>query len=152
EHRGAPVEVEGPARHALLAEDLGVGAPGLGAAARQKRAHERARERDRRRRRHHESPRHGRRTLPEQVWVARGEAHAPRVRTSVPVGALRVTSVVIVVSAAVAARRAAASPVEVFGFGPRHGALAGAGVASTDDFAAVYYNPAGLALGTGMAA
>jgi len=59
---------------------------------------------------------------------------------------------VIVVSAAVAARRAAASPVEVFGFGPRHAALAGAGVASTDDFAAVYYNPAGLALGTGMAA
>jgi long-chain fatty acid transport protein len=48
--------------------------------------------------------------------------------------------------------RALASPVEVFGFGARHAALAGTGVASTDDFAAVYYNPAGLALGTGTTA
>ncbi|HTJ41298.1 MAG TPA: outer membrane protein transport protein [Kofleriaceae bacterium] len=52
----------------------------------------------------------------------------------------------------VAAATAHASPVEIFGFGPRHGALAGAGVASTDDFAALYYNPAGLALGTGESA
>ncbi|MCE9576110.1 MAG: outer membrane protein transport protein [Deltaproteobacteria bacterium] len=48
--------------------------------------------------------------------------------------------------------RAVASPVEVFGFGSRHAAMAGTGVASTDDFAAVYYNPAGLAVGTGTSA
>jgi long-subunit fatty acid transport protein len=67
------------------------------------------------------------------------------------VGRHRVIGLAIVI-VAIASARAQASPVEVFGFGPRHGALAGAGVASTDDYSAVYYNPAGLGLGTGMAA
>jgi long-chain fatty acid transport protein len=67
------------------------------------------------------------------------------------VGALR-TAGVVWITLGVAAAGASASPVEVFGFGPRHGALAGAGVASTDDFSAVYYNPAGLALGDGASA
>jgi hypothetical protein len=44
---------------------------------------------------------------------------------------------------------AAASPIEVFGFGARHAARAGAGTAVADDFAALHYNPAGLALGHG---
>ena len=43
---------------------------------------------------------------------------------------------------------AAASPIEVFGFGPRHGGRAGTGTATADDFAALYYNPGGLALGS----
>jgi long-chain fatty acid transport protein len=41
--------------------------------------------------------------------------------------------------------RAAASPLELFGFGARSPALAGTGVASSDDYEAVYLNPAGLA-------
>lgn len=40
--------------------------------------------------------------------------------------------------------RAAASPVDVFGLTSRHAAQANAGVASVDDAAAVYYDPAGL--------
>src|SRR5687767_5443744 len=44
---------------------------------------------------------------------------------------------------------AAASPIEVFGFGARHAGRAGAGTAVADDFAALYYNPGGLALGRG---
>lgn len=44
------------------------------------------------------------------------------------------------------ARPAAASPLELFGFGGRSPAMAGAGVASTDGYDAVYLNPAGLGL------
>lgn len=40
---------------------------------------------------------------------------------------------------------AAASPLDLFGFGGRSPGLAGAGVASTEDYDAVYLNPAGLA-------
>jgi long-subunit fatty acid transport protein len=40
---------------------------------------------------------------------------------------------------------AAASPLDLFGFGGRSPGLAGAGVASTRDYEAVYLNPAGLA-------
>src|SRR3954451_17226193 len=40
---------------------------------------------------------------------------------------------------------AAASPLELFGFGGRSPGLAGAGVASTDGYEAVFVNPAGLA-------
>jgi len=59
----------------------------------------------------------------------------------------------ICVAALVASTRAAsASPIELFGFGSAHGAEVGTGVATTDDFAAVYYNPAGLAAGTGRQA
>ncbi|HVV87939.1 MAG TPA: hypothetical protein VHE35_33090 [Kofleriaceae bacterium] len=41
--------------------------------------------------------------------------------------------------------RATASPLDLFGFGGRSPALAGAGVASTRDYEAVYLDPAGLA-------
>lgn len=40
---------------------------------------------------------------------------------------------------------AAANPVEIFGFGSKHAAHAGAGVATVDDLAAPWMNPAGLA-------
>lgn len=43
-----------------------------------------------------------------------------------------------------AAAPARANPVEIYGFGSEHAAEAGTGVADTTDFAAVYYNPAGL--------
>jgi long-chain fatty acid transport protein len=46
-------------------------------------------------------------------------------------------------------RRAAASPPEVFGFGSRQAGLGGAVAARVDDFSSGYYNPAGLAFGTG---
>lgn len=49
--------------------------------------------------------------------------------------------------AAVAPRAAVANPIELFGFGSRHGAHAGAGVADVDDMAATWMNPAGLAAG-----
>jgi hypothetical protein len=42
---------------------------------------------------------------------------------------------------------AQANPIELFGFGSRHGAHAGAGVADVDDMAATWMNPAGLAAG-----
>lgn len=58
----------------------------------------------------------------------------------------------IVILVALAPARAEASPVELFGFGSAHGAQAGTGVASTEDFSAVYYNPAGLGAGTGKQA
>lgn len=45
-----------------------------------------------------------------------------------------------------AAAPAAASPLELFGFGGRSPALAGAGVASTDGYDAVFLNPGGLGL------
>lgn len=41
---------------------------------------------------------------------------------------------------------AAASPLELFGFGGRSPGMAGAGVASTDGYDAVFLNPAGLGL------
>ncbi len=43
------------------------------------------------------------------------------------------------------ARPASANPAEVFGFGSRNAGRAGAVVATSDDFAAGYYNPAGFA-------
>ena len=52
-----------------------------------------------------------------------------------------------VIALGVGAAPAAASPVELFGFGSRHGAHAGAGVADVDDMAATWMNPAGLAAG-----
>lgn len=72
--------------------------------------------------------------------AARGAIRA-RITTLTTLGALGV--------AALAPARAHASPVELFGFGSRHAATAGAGAAAVDDFAAVYYNPAGLAAGAG---
>lgn len=42
---------------------------------------------------------------------------------------------------------ARANPIELFGFGSRHAAHAGAGVAEVDDMAATWMNPAGLASG-----
>jgi len=51
---------------------------------------------------------------------------------------------------AMGARGAVANPVEIFGFGSRHAAHAGAGVASVDDMAATWMNPAGLAAGRRM--
>jgi long-subunit fatty acid transport protein len=47
-----------------------------------------------------------------------------------------------------AAAPASASPLDLFGFGGRSPGLAGAGVASAEDFDAVYLNPAGLAYAT----
>ncbi len=46
------------------------------------------------------------------------------------------------------ARAGHASPADVFGFGSHHSARAGAVSATVDDFAAGFYNPAGLAFGT----
>ncbi len=48
-------------------------------------------------------------------------------------------------TAITAATPATANPAEVFGFGSRAAGRAGAVVATTDDFAAGHYNPAGLA-------
>jgi long-subunit fatty acid transport protein len=45
--------------------------------------------------------------------------------------------------------RASANPAEVFGFGSRNAGRGGAVAATVTDFAAGYYNPAGLAFGTG---
>lgn len=50
-----------------------------------------------------------------------------------------------VIALATLAARAHANPAEIFGFGSEHGAHAGAGVASVDDLAAAWMNPAGLA-------
>ena len=55
--------------------------------------------------------------------------------------------VLAVVAPLLAAAPARANPVEIFGFGSRHGAHAGAGVATVDDMAATWMNPAGLAAG-----
>jgi len=52
-----------------------------------------------------------------------------------------------VIALGAGAAPAVASPVELFGFGSRHGAHAGAGVADVDDMAATWMNPAGLAAG-----
>lgn len=53
----------------------------------------------------------------------------------------------VIAAVLLAAAPAAANPVEIFGFGSRHAAHAGAGVASVDDMAATWMNPAGLAAG-----
>jgi len=52
------------------------------------------------------------------------------------------------VIAATCGGTARANPVEVFGFGSERAAEAGAGIAGVEDFAAAYYNPAGLGAGT----
>lgn len=57
------------------------------------------------------------------------------------------TAALALLAAAVGAAPAHASPVELFGFGSRHAAHAGAGVADVDDLAAPWMNPAGLATG-----
>jgi long-chain fatty acid transport protein len=63
-----------------------------------------------------------------------------------PSRARAVLAVAIAVAAGIAAAGpAAASPLELFGFGGRSPALAETGVASADDFDCVYLNPAGLA-------
>lgn len=56
---------------------------------------------------------------------------------------LAVTAITLVL----AASRAVASPVDLFGFGARGQGLAGAIGATADGFESVYYNPAGLAFG-----
>lgn len=56
---------------------------------------------------------------------------------------LAVTAITLVL----AASRALASPVDLFGFGARGQGLAGAIGATADGFESVYYNPAGLAFG-----
>jgi len=50
----------------------------------------------------------------------------------------------VLTAIALASSPAAANPVEVFGLTSRHAAQANAGVASVDDAAALYYDPAGL--------
>lgn len=45
------------------------------------------------------------------------------------------------------AATARANPIELFGFGSRHAAHAGAGIADVDDLGATWMNPAGLASG-----
>lgn len=57
-----------------------------------------------------------------------------------PARTLAIATLVVGLGAA----RAEASPLDLFGFGARSPALAGAGVASTDDHEAVFLNPAGL--------
>jgi long-chain fatty acid transport protein len=52
----------------------------------------------------------------------------------------------LVCSVAGAASDAAASPLELFGFGGRSPGMAGAGVASTEGYDAVFLNPGGLGL------
>ena len=61
----------------------------------------------------------------------------------------RVLSTVVLIVAVSRVAPARANPAEVFGFGSRHAGKAGAVAASCDDFAAGYYNPAGLAFGAG---
>jgi hypothetical protein len=60
--------------------------------------------------------------------------------------------IVLGIVTAASSRGARANPVEIYGFGSAHAAEAGTGVATTDDFAAVYYNPAGLGAGHGKQA
>jgi len=55
-------------------------------------------------------------------------------------GSRRIASLAVLL----AASPAAANPFQVFGLTSRHAAQANAGVASVDDAAALYYNPAGL--------
>lgn len=60
-----------------------------------------------------------------------------------------VCAALVAVFAATLVQVASASPVEVFGFGSRHAGRGGAAAATVRDFAAGYYNPAGLAFGAG---
>jgi hypothetical protein len=62
---------------------------------------------------------------------------------SVPRGRAGLAALVMIVAAAPAG--AAASPLELFGFGGRSPGMAATGVASTDGYESVYLNPAGLA-------
>lgn len=55
-----------------------------------------------------------------------------------------------VATLAVGAPPAAANPLEVLGLTSRHAGQANAGVASADDAAALYYDPAGLVIAPGM--
>jgi hypothetical protein len=63
------------------------------------------------------------------------------------VSGVRAAAIVIAATALLPA--VSASPLDVFGLGSRHGAQAGAGVASVDDAAAPLVNPAGVARGRG---
>ncbi|MCA9772812.1 MAG: outer membrane protein transport protein [Myxococcales bacterium] len=64
-----------------------------------------------------------------------------------------VTQLIAVLVVALGSRAAWATPVdhlfEEWGVGPRDGAMGNVGVATSNDFAAVYYNPAALTLATG---
>ncbi|MBK9032429.1 MAG: hypothetical protein IPL61_14150 [Myxococcales bacterium] len=62
-------------------------------------------------------------------------------------GRLRRIAVVAGLVTAGRAAPAVANPIELFGFGSRHAAHAGAGIADVDDMAATWMNPAGLAAG-----
>ena len=55
-----------------------------------------------------------------------------------------------VAATALAAGRARANPLDVFGFGSRQAAMGNAVSADVNDFSACYYNPAGLALARGL--
>ncbi len=55
--------------------------------------------------------------------------------------------IAIVTAIAYGPSSAPASPIDIIGFGAEHAGRAGAVSASVDDFAAAYYNPAGLAFG-----
>ncbi len=55
---------------------------------------------------------------------------------------------VVLITIALAPGAGRANPIELFGFGSRHAGKAGAVSATCDDFAAGYYNPAGLAFAT----
>jgi len=62
----------------------------------------------------------------------------------------RPATLLAVVTTALAARPAAASPPDTYGIGGRSTALGGAVSASATDFSAGYYNPAGLAQASGV--
>src|SRR5688572_550723 len=77
-------------------------------------------------------------------------AMLPCTRRATPEGLVAVRPLTWLPAAMLAATPLAqASPAEVFGFGSRGAAQAGAVSATVDDFAAGYYNPAGLAFGAG---
>lgn len=57
---------------------------------------------------------------------------------------------VLAIVFALGATRASANPFEVLGLTSRHAGQAGAGAASADDAAALYYNPAGLVAAPGI--
>ncbi len=61
-------------------------------------------------------------------------------------GPRRVLALLATLALAAAASSASASTLDMFGFGGRSPGLAGNGVATANDFDAVYINPAGLAL------
>lgn len=56
----------------------------------------------------------------------------------------------VVAALGLVSARAAANPVDTFGFGSRSSAMAGANAADVDDFSANYYNPAGLVAADGL--